>query len=80
MVVGYHGLAGRDFCSPALHHVEFGDILFVDQLETCIDLFENDTVVQTQKLLEYSKSILTKYDLASEQDFNSSVWRTLLSS
>lgn len=81
IVVGYHGLAGRDFCSPALHHVEFGDILsFVDQLETCIDLFENDTVVQTQKLLEYSRSILTKYDLASEQDFNSSVWRTLLSS
>ena len=33
IVIGYHGLSGRDFCSSALHTVDFGDILgFVNTL------------------------------------------------
>ena len=78
--VGYHGLGGRDFCRPALHEVEFGDLLgFLDALEQALLAFEQDPQTHTQRLLDHALRIRERYAPDREQEQAIRVWSSLLS-
>ena len=79
IVVGYHGLAGRDYCSEALHDVDFGDLLgFVNALEAAVLRFEADPQSETQLLLDRADALLKRYSLDEEANVSSKVWSQLL--
>ena len=80
LVVGYHGLAGRDFCSDALYAVDFGDWLgCVDQLERAIQDFETTPQACTQQLLKQAKQIQELYSFEKEKICSEQVWNLILS-
>jgi hypothetical protein len=77
--VGYHGLAGRDFCSQALHHVEFGDLLgFVDTLEQAVLEFEANPQVISTDLLRNADHLLRQYSFEREKQICLDVWQHLI--
>jgi hypothetical protein len=77
--VGYHGLGGRDFCSRALHAVEFGDLLgFLNSLEQAIAAFEQDPHTTTQHLLEQALAIRSRYATEREVQRALQVWGSLM--
>jgi glycosyltransferase involved in cell wall biosynthesis len=77
--VGYHGLGGRDFCLPALHAVEFGDLLgFLNSLEQAITTFEQDPHTSTQRLLEQALAIRSRYGTELEEQRAVQVWGALM--
>lgn len=81
IVIGYHGLAGRDFCKPALNTVDFGDLLaFVDTLMLELTQYNSNPSLYTSKLLSLSSAILTRYSLDQELATNISVWSRLIDS
>jgi len=78
IVVGYHGLAGRDYCHSILHEVEFGDILgFINKLEHAINEFESEPQQTSNKLHYAADSILRRYSLDKERQACSRVWSIL---
>ena len=80
VVVGYHGLAGRDFCREALYSVEVGDWLgCVDQLERAVQDFEADPQARTRQLLQQAEQHLDRYSLEREQQRCEQVWTAILS-
>lgn len=79
LVVGYHGLAGRDFCHPALVEVPFGDLLtFVNTLESAIGAFEQDPEASTQELVAQALDLRARYSLHQEQQRCIDVWPAFL--
>lgn len=79
IVVGYDGLAGRDFCHEALNAVDFGDWLgCVDHLERAVLSFEADPQGSKQQLLSWSESLRNKYSLSNEFESCRSVWMKIL--
>lgn len=80
LVVGYHGLAGRDFCWPALAEVPYGDLLaFVNTLEHAIRTFEEGPEESTQRLVHQAVELRHRYSLERERQRCLEVWSTLLS-
>ena len=80
VVVGYHGLAGRDFCEAALYSVEVGDWLgCVNQLERAVQDFEADPQARTRQLLQLAEQQLDRYSLEREQQRCQQVWTAILS-
>ena len=80
LVVGYHGLAGRDFCSPSLVDVPFGDLLaFVNGLEAAVGRFEADPEAMTQHLVQQAVALRQRYSLPEEQKRCLTVWPALIS-
>lgn len=80
LVVGYHGLAGRDFCHPALVEVPFGDLLtFVNTLERAVGAFEQDPEASTQALVAHALALRERYSLHQERQRCLSVWPAFLS-
>lgn len=78
IVVGYHGLAGRDFCKSFLYEVEFGDILgFINKLEGAIKDFELEPQQTCHKLHAAADFILRRYCLENEKQVCSQVWSAL---
>ena len=78
LVVGYHGLGGRDFALPYLRAVEFGDLLgFVDALEAEVQRFEADPAGVGAERLGASAAILARYSPAAERERALAVWGTL---
>ncbi|MCP9809138.1 glycosyltransferase family 4 protein [Cyanobium sp. HWJ4-Hawea] len=78
LVVGYHGLSGRDFCHPALREVPFGDLLtFVDTLENTIRGFEADPAATTQLLVDHAVHLRERYSLDHERLRCLAVWPTI---
>ena len=79
LVVGYHGLAGRDFCSASLVEVPFGDLLaFVNSLEAAISRFEADPDAMTQHLVDQAVVLRERYSLEQERDRCLEVWSGLI--
>ena len=69
LVVGYHGLAGRDFALPHMQVVEFGDLLgLLKGLEKELDRFDAAPTAVIQERLAASKAILHTYSLEAERD------------
>ena len=75
MVVGYHGLAGRDFALPHMQVVEFGDLLGllrgVDQELARFDAAP-DAVIEER--VAASEAILQKYSLEAELECCLRTW------
>ena len=75
LVVGYHGLAGRDFALPHMQVVEFGDLLgllkSVDQELTRFDAAPEAVI---QERLAASEAILQTYSLKAERDCCLRTW------
>jgi len=77
--VGYHGLAGRDFCFPALHSVEFGDLFgFIQQLETALQAFEADPDGSTTTLINSALALRERYSPERERERALEVWGQLV--
>lgn len=79
IVVGYHGLASRDFCNEALHQVEFGDLLgFLNSLESALMEFELSPDLITNKLINYALALRQRYSFDNERQQCLSVWSKIL--
>jgi len=79
LVVGYHGLAGRDFALPHMRPVEFGDLLgFLDALEEEVLRFEADPGAVTTERCHASQQILERYGLEAERLQAMRVWSQLM--
>ena len=75
LVVGYHGLAGRDFALPHMQVVEFGDLLgLLKGLEKELDRFDAAPTAVIQERLAASKAILHTYSLEAERDCCLRTW------
>ena len=75
LVVGYHGLAGRDFALPHMHVVEFGDLLgLLTGLEQELDRFDAAPEAVIQERLAASEAILETYSLDAERDCCLRTW------
>ena len=75
LVVGYHGLAGRDFALPHMHVVEFGDLLgLLKGLEHELDRFDAAPEAVIQERLAASEAILQTYSLDAERDCCLRTW------
>ena len=69
LVVGYHGLAGRDFALPHMQVVEFGDLLgLLRGIEQELARFDAAPEAVIQECLTASKTILKTYSLEAELD------------
>ena len=78
MVVGYHGLAGRDFALPHMKVVEFGDLLGLLQgIKSELARFDTDREQVIQERLEASRLILKLYSLEEEQACCLRTWTQL---
>ncbi len=78
LVVGYHGLAGRDFALPHMKVVEFGDLLgLLKGVEQELARFNAapDSVIQAR--LAASESILQTYSLEAELDCCLRTWANI---
>ena len=79
IAVGYHGLAGRDFCTKALHHVEYGDLLgFVNILEQAVYEFEANPQVVSSDLLRNADHLLREYSFEREKEICLNVWQNIV--
>lgn len=75
LVVGYHGLAGRDFALPHMQVVEFGDLLgLLKGIEQELDRFDATPEAVIQERLAASKLILQTYSLEAERDCCLRTW------
>ena len=75
LVVGYHGLAGRDFALPHMQVVEFGDLLGLLQgLEQELDRFDAAPEAVIQERLAASETILQTYSMEAELDCCLRTW------
>ena len=75
MVVGYHGLAGRDFALPYMHVVEFGDLLgLLKGLQHELSRFDAAPEAVIQERLEASEAILQSYSLEAELECCLRTW------
>ena len=77
LVVGYHGLAGRDFALPHMHAVEFGDLLGLLKGIKEIARFDKDREQVIQERLIASQTILKRYSLEEEQACCLRTWSEL---
>ena len=75
LVVGYHGLAGRDFATPHMEVVEFGDLLgLLKGLEQELARFDAAPEAVIQERLAASEAILQTYSLEAELDCCLRTW------
>ena len=75
MVVGYHGLAGRDFALPHMHVVEFGDLLgLLKGVEQELVRFDAAPEEVIHERLAASETILKTYSLEAELDCCLRTW------
>ena len=78
MVVGYHGLAGRDFALPHMKVVEFGDLLGLLQgIKSELARFDANREQVIQERLEASRLILQRYSLEEERACCLRTWTDL---
>ena len=78
LVVGYHGLGGRDFALPHMRTVEFGDLLgFVDALEAEVLRFEADPAAVGSERHAASAAIRTRYSPEAERERALEVWTSV---
>jgi glycosyltransferase involved in cell wall biosynthesis len=78
ITVGYHGLAGRDYCKPGLYQVEFGDLLgFLLQLEAALREFESAPEATTNGLIAQALALRERYALDKERERCLEVWDQL---
>jgi hypothetical protein len=78
LVVGYHGLGGRDFALPFMHAVDVGDLLgFLDALEAEVQRFEADPAAVGAERHAASAAILQRYSPEAERERALAVWGTL---
>ena len=78
LVVGYHGLGGRDFALPYMKVVEFGDLLgLLRGVENELSRFDAAPETVIQERLAASKSILKTYSLEAELDCCLRTWGEL---
>ena len=76
LVVGYHGLGGRDFAEPHMRCVEFGDLMgFVDSIEAELSRFEEHPAEVISERLRASKEILKMYSPEVELDACLQCWQ-----
>ena len=75
LVVGYHGLAGRDFALPHMQVVEFGDLLgLLKGVEQELARFDASHEEVIQERLAASEAILQTYSLEAELDCCLRTW------
>ena len=75
LVVGYHGLAGRDFALPHMQVVEFGDLLgLLKGVEQELARFDAAPEAVIQERLAASESILRTYSMEAELDCCLRTW------
>ena len=75
MVVGYHGLAGRDFTLPHMKVVEFGDLLgLLRGVDQELARFDAAPEAVIQERLEASETILQTYSLKAELECCLRTW------
>ena len=75
LVVGYHGLAGRDFALPHMQVVEFGDLLgLLKGLEQELARFDSAPETVIQERIAASEAILQTYSLEAELDCCLRTW------
>ena len=75
LVVGYHGLAGRDFALPHMHVVEFGDLLgLLKGVDQEVARFDASPEAVIQERLEASETILQTYSLEAELECCLRTW------
>ena len=78
LVVGYHGLGGRDFALPHMHCVEFGDLLgFVDGIEAELRRFEQAPAAVAHERCQASRSLQERYSPEAERSVAEQVWGSL---
>ena len=75
LVVGYHGLAGRDFALPHMQVVEFGDLLgLLKGVEQELARFDAAPEAVIKERLASSETILRTYSLEAELDYCLRTW------
>jgi len=80
LVVGYHGLGGRDFALPHMQAIEFGDLLgFVDAMEAEVQRFEANPEAVIQERCAASRMIQERYSPEAEAKAAVQVWGQLAS-
>jgi len=80
LVVGYHGLGGRDFALPHIQAIEFGDLLgFVDAMEAEVQRFETNPEAVIQERCAASRMIQERYSPEAEAKAAVQVWGQLAS-
>ena len=78
LVVGYHGLGGRDFALPHMRTVEVGDLLgFLEALEAEVLRFEADPAGVGAERHAASAAVLTRYSPEAERARALEVWGEL---
>lgn len=81
LVVGYHGLGGRDFALPHMQAIEFGDLLgFVDAIEAEVQRFEANPDTVIQERCAASRLIQERYSPEAEAEAAVRVWGQLAKS
>ena len=79
LVVGYHGLAGRDFAIPHMRVVEFGDLLGLLQgIKGELKRFDDNREEVIQERIEASELILKRYSLDEERACCLRTWSQLI--
>ena len=78
LVVGYHGLAGRDFALPHMQVVEFGDLLgLLKGVEQELTRFDAAPEAVIQERLAASEAILQTYSLEAELNCCLRTWANI---
>lgn len=78
LVVGYHGLAGRDFALPHMRVVEFGDLLGLLQgIDAEIQRFDADPAQVIDERVKASQTIQARYGLEQERECCLRTWAHL---
>ena len=76
LVVGYHGLGGRDFAEPYMHCVEFGDLMgFVNGIEAELTRFEQNPQAVITERHQAATTILQRYSPAVEAEACIQCWQ-----
>jgi len=76
LVVGYHGLGGRDFAVPHMHCVDFGDLMgFVDGIEAELNRFEQDPLNVITERHQAATKILEHYSPKAESAACINCWQ-----
>jgi len=79
LVVGYHGLGGRDFALPSMQAVEFGDLLgMLDAIETELRRFEDHPEQVAQERMAIAQAIQQRYGPQAEHDQAVKVWTDVI--
>lgn len=76
LVVGYHGLGGRDFAEPHMHCVEFGDLMgFVNGIEAELIRFEQNPQAVISERHQAATTILERYGPEAESAACMGCWQ-----